>query len=338
MVVVVLGAADGRFTVGDVAFFIAAVGSFETTFSGVINGAGLLGRNVFLFSQYLTVLSTEDDLADGDAEVGPLVDGIHFDDVWFRYDENGPWVLQGVNLFIPTGTTVGIVGLNGAGKSTMVKMLCRFYDPDRGAIRWDRQDLRALRVAELRRRMSVTFQDFVAYELSARENVSLGSNGSGQKLSDVRHAATLAGMDDLLSSLPKGYDTMLSRTLVDEFDGTRGVTLSGGQWQRLALARTLIRRDADLFVLDEPSSGLDADAEHRLHEALSDFGDGKTRVLISHRLAALRDADVIVVLAGGRIVERGTHQELLRADAEYARLFRLQASSYSDVLAPDAIS
>lgn len=328
--VVVFGAARGRFTVGDLAFFIAAVSSFEMTVSGVVNGAGQLGKNVFLFSHYLAVLSTADDLTDGEVEVGPLQKGIHFDDVWFRYDEHSPWVLQGLNLFIPTGTTLGIVGLNGAGKSTLVKMMCRFYDPDSGAIRWDDRDLRDLSISTLRNRLSVTFQDFMQYELSARENVSLGATRSHATLPDVRRAAKLADVDELLSSLPKGYDTTLSRTLVDEFDGSRGVTLSGGQWQRLALARALIRSDAEVLILDEPSSGLDPDAEHRIHQALSDYDDRKTRILVSHRLATLRDADTIVVVADGRITERGSHQELMASDGEYARLFRLQASGYAD--------
>jgi ATP-binding cassette, subfamily B, bacterial len=337
IMVVVLGAARGRFTVGDVAFFIAAVSSFEGTVSGVINGAGQLGRNVFLFSQYLEVVSTDDDLVDGETEAGPLVEGIQLDDVWFRYDEGCPWVIQGFSLFIPKGWTVGVVGLNGAGKSTMVKLLCRFYDPDRGAIRWDRHDLRELDVASLRRRMSVTFQDFVKYELSAKENISLGATGREVELAEVRRAASVVGVDQALASLPKGYDTILSRTLLDEFDGTRGVTLSGGQWQRLALARALVRRDAEVLILDEPTSGMDADAEHRIHEALSAAGDGRTRVLISHRLGGLRDADLIVVLADGRIVERGTHDELMQAEGEYARLFRLQARRYSDVRTGDAV-
>lgn len=338
IVVVVTGAAKGEFSVGDVAFFIAAVSSFEGTFSGVITGAGQLGHNVFLFSQYLAVLSTADDIEDGGVDPEPLVSGIEFDNVWFRYDDMSPWVFEGLDLVIPCGSTVGVVGLNGAGKSTLVKLLCRFYDPESGAIRWDGRDVRELSVRGLRRELAVTFQDFVKYELSAKENIGFGQDGRAAQLADVRHAASLAGMDEILSALPKGYETTLSRTLVDEFDGSRGVTLSGGQWQRLALARALMRRDSELLILDEASSGLDADAEHRLNQALSDHGGGRTRVLISHRLAALRDADLIVVLAGGRIVERGTHRELMRADLEYARLFRLQASSYSDVLAEDAPS
>jgi ATP-binding cassette, subfamily B, bacterial len=335
ILVVVVGAARGRFSVGDVAFFLAAVAGLEGAFAGIVSGAGYLGQHIFLFTKYVEILETEDDVRDGDKSPTALLRGLDLRDVWFRYDEHGPWVLRGLNLFIPQGDTVGIVGLNGAGKSTLVKLMCRFYDPARGSIRWDDTDIRDFRLQKFRERIGATFQDFMSYDLSAAENISLGER-STSTTADVRRAASLAGVDEVLQALPKGYDTVLSRTFVDGEDGSRGAMLSGGQWQRVALARSLMRDDADLLILDEPSSGLDAQAEHHIHEAVAGHGVGRTRVLISHRLASLRGADVIVVLSDGQIIERGTHGELMQIDGEYAHLFRLQADGYQESPADEA--
>ncbi|MFD0346136.1 ATP-binding cassette domain-containing protein [Kitasatospora aburaviensis] len=171
-----------------------------------------------------------------------------------------PWALRGVDLHLPHGRAVGLVGVNGAGKSTLVKLLCRFYDPERGRILWDGADIRTMPVDELRRRIGATFQDFMTYDLTAAENIGLGAPEHREDLDRIRAAAARAGIDRSLERLPRGYRTLLSRTFTDE-DEQNGVSLSGGQWQRVALARSLMREDAELLVLDEPSSGLDALAE-----------------------------------------------------------------------------
>jgi ATP-binding cassette subfamily B protein len=224
-----------------------------------------------------------------------------------------------------------LVGLNGAGKSTLVKLLCRFYDPDRGRILWDGTDLREIDPAELRERLSVVFQDYATYDLTAAENIGMGDLARLGDHGPVREAAEHAGADAAISRLPQGYDTLLSRMFLpaaNQESPETGVVLSGGQWQRLALARGLMRADRDLLILDEPSSGLDAEAEHAIQRELRDLRAGRASVLISHRLSSVRDARAIYVLSGGRVAEQGTHEELMAAGGEYRRLFMLQASGY----------
>jgi ATP-binding cassette subfamily B protein len=230
---------------------------------------------------------------------------------------------------------MALVGLNGAGKSTLIKLLCRFYEPTRGAITWDGVDLRRLGVAGLRDRVGAIFQDFMHYDLSAAENIGIGDAARMRDRDCVVAAARRAGVHDLVSGLPHGYDTLLSTVFAgeaDQGDPATGMLLSGGQWQRVALARAFMRDGRDLLILDEPAAGLDAQAEHEMHERLRAHRQGRTSILISHRLGAVRGADTIAVLDGGRVAELGTHPQLIAANGVYARLFRLQAKDYQEEL------
>jgi ATP-binding cassette subfamily B protein len=253
--------------------------------------------------------------------------------VWFRYSPEHPWVLRGVDLEIPAGSSVGLVGLNGAGKSTVVKLLCRFYDPSRGSVTWDGVDLRELDPVDLRARIGAVFQDYMEYDLSAAENIAVADLPVLDERGRIEAAARDAGLHAALSALPRGYDTLLTRLFFDDdgeqADPASGVVLSGGQWQRMAVARGFLRADRDLLILDEPSAGLDAEAEHDLHVRLMELRRGRTSLLISHRLGAVRAADLIVVLADGRITERGSHDDLVGGGGDYARLFALQARGYA---------
>nr|WP_230416198.1 ABC transporter ATP-binding protein [Micromonospora tarapacensis] len=265
------------------------------------------------------------------AQLLPLRQGIEVRDVWFRYHDDHPWILRGVSLTISQGQAVALVGLNGAGKSTLVKLLCRFYDPSHGVIRWDGVDIRDLDPAQLRRRMGVLFQDFVSYDLSAAENIGVGDVDAIADRRRVEEAAGAAGIHTNVAALPRGYDTLLSRLFYleeEKDDPDTGVVLSGGQWQRLALGRTFMRDTRDLLILDEPSAGLDAKAEHEIHQRLRTHRAGRTSLLISHRLGTVRDADMIVVLDGGLVAEQGSHDELIALGGRYAQLFRTQASGY----------
>ncbi|MEV0309642.1 ABC transporter ATP-binding protein [Nonomuraea fuscirosea] len=337
----VLTAASGGLSVGDVSVFVAAVAGVQTALTAIVSRWAGAHNALLMFGHYVGVVQAEPGLpvAARPSALPALRAGIELRDVWFRYDDEHPWVLRGVDLFIPHGQAVALVGLNGAGKSTLVKLLCRLYDPVRGSILWDGVDLREAHPDDLRARIGVVFQDYMTYDLTAAENIMLGDLAGGADPEAVRAAARRAGIHDTLDALPRGYDTLLSRIFFGEGDERQaGVTLSGGQWQRLALARALMRHQRDLLILDEPSSGLDAEAEHAVHQGMRRHRAGRTSVLISHRLGALRDADLIVVLSDGKISERGTHDELMAKGEQYARLFSLQASGYEPAPEPSAAS
>ncbi|WOX25876.1 ABC transporter ATP-binding protein [Streptomyces solicathayae] len=331
LVYAVDAALAGRLTAGDVTAFVAAVAGVQAALVGLVTGLAQAHEALLLFSYHADVTELPDDLASGGAHDLPaLRRGIELRDVWFRYHDDHPWVLKGVDLFIPFGQSLAVVGLNGAGKSTLIKLLCRFYDPVRGSVHWDGTDLRDIAPDELRRRMGVLFQDFMNYDLTARENIGVGDLDVLGEPDRIREAAELAGAHDMVSALPQGYDTLLSRIFfADGDDPTAGTVLSGGQWQRLALARALLRQGRDLLILDEPSAGLDAQAEHEVHAGLRRHREGRTSLLVSHRLGAVREADTIVVLDGGRITERGTHDELMAAGGVYEHLFTVQAEGYT---------
>lgn len=328
---------SGAITPGDVTMLVAAIAGVQSALTQITVSVSMSHQQLLLFGHYLSVVRAAPDLP-VPAQPAPapvLCHGIELRDVWFRYSDTHPWALSGVDLFIPAGESVALVGRNGAGKSTLVKLLCRFYDPTRGSILWDGIDLRQIDLPTLRRRIGAVFQDFKQYDLTAAENIAIGDVDDRMDPKGGRDrlvaAARLAGIHDELTRLPRGYDTLLSRIFAseqDKADPEVGVVLSGGQWQRLALARALLRSRRDLLILDEPSSGLDAVAEHEVHTRLRQHRRGRTSILISHRLGAVRDSDRLVVLADGTIAEQGTHDDLIEAGGVYAELFELQAEGY----------
>ncbi|WP_017588897.1 ABC transporter ATP-binding protein [Nocardiopsis ganjiahuensis] len=328
LVWVIFQAGQGRGAVGDVALYIAAVGAVQQGMAGMISLLAQAHQRLLLFTHYRSIVAIEPDLPTGTARVAPLTGRIELRDVWFRYTPDHPWVLKGVDLDIPAGTALGLVGLNGSGKSTLAKLLCRFYDPDHGTITWDGTDIRQVAPEALRERIGAVFQDFMTYDMTAAENIGLGDLSRFEDRAAIETAAHRAGVHDAIAALPSGYDTLITRIFFQGEENAQGVDLSGGQQQRVAIARALLREERDLLILDEPSAGLDAEAEHELHTRLRERRRGRTSLLVSHRLGALRDADRIVVLDEGTVTESGTHGELMAADGVYARLFSIQAQGY----------
>ncbi|MQA86740.1 MAG: ATP-binding cassette domain-containing protein [Streptosporangiales bacterium] len=251
-------------------------------------------------------------------------DGIRFQDVSFAYPRTERNVVRRLDLGVPAGRSLAIVGVNGSGKTTLLKLLCRFYDPGEGSVTVDGVDLRELDAAAWQRRVAALFQDFARYPLPARDNVALGDIGRGDDDDAVGRAAAAAGVADVVERLPARWDTPLSR----EFEG--GIEPSGGQWQRLALARVLfaIEGGAGVLILDEPTAHLDIRAEAAFYDRFLDLTRGRTTIVVSHRFSTVRHADHIVVLDGGRVVEAGSHPELMALGGRYAAMFDLQAAVY----------
>jgi ATP-binding cassette, subfamily B, bacterial len=251
-------------------------------------------------------------------------EAVRFDAVRFAYPGAEREALRGLDLDIPAGRSLAIVGANGAGKTSLVKLLCGLYEPTAGRITVDGVDLADTDPAAWRAKVAVLFQDFARYQLSAADNIGLGAPDAAGDSDLLRAAAGAAGALDLIESLPRGWDTILSR----EFTG--GVDLSGGQWQRIALARAMfaVRAGATVLVLDEPTAALDVRAEAELYDRFLELTGGLTTILISHRFSTVRRADRIVVLADGAVVEDGSHERLLAAGGRYAEMFTLQAARF----------
>ncbi|MFH2219778.1 MAG: ABC transporter ATP-binding protein [Pseudomonadota bacterium] len=251
----------------------------------------------------------------------PVKQGIALDHVSFSYPGGNREVLKDVSLTIRPDEVIALVGENGSGKTTLIKLLCRLYDPLSGSITLDGIDLRQFETAALRREISVIFQDYVQYHMTARENVWFGNISLPPDSEKIETAARNAGADDLISSLPKAYETILGKWFED------GEELSIGEWQKIALARAFLR-ESQLIVLDEPTSSLDAKTEYEVFKRFRQLLEGRAAILISHRFSTVRMADRIFVFDEGEIIERGSHDELIRYGGKYADLFEKQAHFY----------
>lgn len=312
---------------GVIAVYIGSVVQLAHSISAISGVLTLLHEQMVVVKQYENVvnkgarfrLSAEN----GARPFLGIRHGIEFRNVRFAY----PWgdrrvVLDGVSFFIPAGKTVAIVGENGAGKSTIVKLLCRLYEPDEGLILLDGEPLGAYDLEDFRRGITAVFQDFAKYQLSLRDNIAVGNLDFLYDDQELRRALTDAGGASLLSDLKDGFEQQLGRIF------TGGRELSQGQWQKIAVARAFTRTDAHLIILDEPTAALDVQTEYDLFTRLAELKKGRTSLLISHRFSTVRMADIIIVLDKGKVIETGTHEELLQRGGRYAQLFSMQAERY----------
>jgi ATP-binding cassette subfamily B protein len=333
LLVVVRGAVRGEQTPGDVILAVSLAGQTNRLVFSVVLALQRLQRSAVAADRLRWLRGLVGELYPPRETPEPAPDrvdrGIRLEGVGFRYPGTQDDVLAGVDLELRAGSTVAFVGENGAGKSTLVKLLCRFYDPSSGRLAVDGVDLARIDPEAWRRRVAVGFQDFVRFELEAAESVGVGDLERLDDRAAVESAVERAAAVDVVESLPQGLDTPLGASIPG------GRELSGGQWQKLALARAMMRDRPLLLILDEPTSALDAHAEHELFERYAESARAVARatggiaIFVSHRFSTVRMADQIVVVAGGRIAEHGTHAELVSRDGIYAELFALQAAAYS---------
>jgi ATP-binding cassette subfamily B protein len=315
---------QGSITVGDLVMYYQAFQRGHDFLREMLGGlSGLYEDNLFLSNLYefLDLKRKVVEPLTSRPIPRPMRTGIVFDRVSFQYPTGTRRVLQDISLTIRPGDHVAFVGENGSGKTTLIKLLCRLYDPTDGAITLDGTDLRQFETAALRHEISVIFQDYAQYHLTARENIWFGNPQLSPDQERIVAAARYSGADEVIAGLKRGYDTTLGKWFED------GEELSIGEWQKVALARAFLR-DAPIIVLDEPTSALDAKAEYEVFGKFRQLAEGRTTILISHRFSTVRMADCIYVLDDGKIVEAGTHEKLVQRGGKYARLFETQAQYY----------
>lgn len=316
----------GEVTLGDMMIYYIGFQSGLNYFLSVLRGmAGLYEDNLFLTSLY-QFLDLKPKIVSPHQPLPvplPISRGITFQNVEFTYPSREKETLQDINLTLASGEVIALVGKNGSGKSTLIKLLCRLYDPSHGTIMVDGVDLRSLDPVKWRQQIGVTFQDYVHYALTVKENIWLGNVEAHPDPQQIAQAARRSGADGFIRSLPQAYDTILGHSFKN------GQELSGGEWQKIALARTFWR-EAQILVLDEPTSSLDPLAEAELFREFRGLLDGRSAILISHRFSTVKMADCIYVLDQGRIVERGTHSDLIAQKGCYANLYNAQAQHYNE--------
>ncbi|NVB82096.1 MAG: ABC transporter ATP-binding protein [Kofleriaceae bacterium] len=314
---------DKSISLGAMTMYVLVFKQAQSALSSALGDIGGMYEDNLYLSNLYEFLDTPTMTPGGTATEGPdPKDGVRFDHVSFVYPGAHDIALTDVDLHIPPGSKLAIVGENGSGKTTLIKLLTRLYEPTSGRITIDGRDLREWAPAALHRRIGVIFQDFVRYQLTVGENIGAGDDRAYEDRGRWDDAAERGLAKPFISGFPDQYDTQLGKWF------RSGRELSLGQWQKVALARAFMRRDADILVLDEPTASMDAEAEVKIFERFRELTDDKIAIVISHRFSTVRMADQIIVLDHGKIIERGSHDELLAQGGRYATLFNLQAQGY----------
>jgi len=316
-------AVSGRITLGQMTMYLMLFKQGQSAVSASLSAIGGMYEDNLYLSNLYEYLEQEVPASEGGASEGPTPgDGVRFEDVGFTYPDADTPAVDGVTFHLQPGQAMALVGENGSGKTTLIKLLTRLYLPTEGRILIDGLDIREWSEAALRQRVGVIFQDFARYQLPVGENVGAGDVEAFDDEARWEQAAERGMAAPFIEQMPDRYHTQLGRWFKD------GRELSGGQWQKIALSRAFMRSGADVLVLDEPTAAMDAEAEAQVFDHVRGLSHDKMTVLISHRFSTVRMADHIVVLDHGRVVEQGSHAELVEAHGRYARLFELQAAGY----------
>lgn len=316
-------AAMGWITLGGMTMYLLIFKQGQSSIAASLTAIGKMYEDNLYLSNLYEFLDEEIDSQDGTATSGPAPgDGVRFEDVSFTYPGQSTPALDKISLHLRPGQKLALVGENGSGKTTLIKLLTRLYLPTAGRILLDGRDLNQWQLEALRDRIGVIFQDFVRYQLKVGENIGVGDVAHVDARDQQQTAAEKGMAHPFIDEMEKGYDTQLGRWFKD------GRELSGGQWQKIALSRAFMRKQADILVLDEPTSAMDAEAEARIFDHFHEVTQQQMAILISHRFSTVRMADEIVVLAKGKIIERGSHEQLMQQNGHYAHLFAIQAKGY----------
>ncbi|WP_034256753.1 ABC transporter ATP-binding protein [Adhaeribacter aquaticus] len=323
-VFIIIRAVNGNISIGDLTFYAGSFARMRSLLEGILNRFSGIAEGALYLQDFFDFFQIKPHIIPNTQTrpfPKPIKEGFIFDNVGFQYANSEKWAIRNLNFTLQAGEKLALVGENGAGKTTLVKLLSRLYDPTEGRILLDGYDLRDYNPEDLRKEIGVIFQDFVRFQMTASHNIAVGRIEEKQNETRIRSSAAQSLADTLINKLPDGYNQMIGRRFA------KGVDLSGGEWQKIALGRAYMR-DAQLLILDEPTAALDARAEHEVFQRFAELTHGKTAVLISHRFSTVRMADRILVIEQGKLLEIGSHHELLALNGRYAELFNLQAKGY----------
>jgi len=323
-VFIIFQTVNGAITIGSLTFLAGSFRQLRAILEGILGRFNSISQGALYLKDFFDFFNIKPSIVSPSQPKifpKPIVSGFTFENVGFKYPNTDKWASRNLNFTLQAGEKLALVGENGAGKTTLVKLLSRLYDPDEGRILLDGIDLKEYDLKDLQKNIGVIFQDYIKLLLTAQINIAIGDIDERENQSKIEKSAYQSLANNVIEKLPNGYEQILGR----HFKG--GVDLSGGEWQKIALARAYMR-DAQLLILDEPTSSLDARAEYEVFERFAELTKGKTAVLISHRFSTVRMADRIIVLEGGTILESGSHEQLLFQNGRYAELFNLQAQGY----------